>query len=118
MKEQTKNEIRELLVGGLVGGLFVGLFSGFSYVIVAIWIIWIIIGLLDRIYYGFSYERVSIWVIGIITGVVYVLVTQIIAYFNQPELFSAFEFWGKLILLIIINVVGWSLVIKLGKEEK
>lgn len=54
---------------------------------------------------------------GLVEGLVYGLVTQIIAYFSTTLVFSPFDFWSQLILLIIIQVIGWIIVYRL-KEVK
>ncbi|MFW6173743.1 MAG: hypothetical protein ACOC5T_08365 [Elusimicrobiota bacterium] len=53
---------------------------------------------------------------GLVAGLVYGLTTQIIAYFSPTLLFSPFDFWSILILLIIVQVVGWVIVWRKNKN--
>jgi len=54
---------------------------------------------------------------GLVCGSVIGLTTQIIAYFSTELVFSPFDFWGCLISLIIVQIIGWTLVYKLKKKE-
>ena len=54
---------------------------------------------------------------GLVCGLVVGLVTQIIAYFSETLIFYAFDFWGCLILLIIVQVIGWAIVKKKVDKE-
>ena len=85
MKTQTKADIEDGLVYGLVYGLVAGLVAG--------------------LVYGLVY--------GLVAGLVAGLTTQIIAYFTLNPLFSPFDFWSCLIVLIIVQIIGWSIYYKL-----
>ena len=69
----------------------------------------IVVGLIPGIVSGLIY--------GIVVGLIYGLTTQIIALIQNNVEFSAFDFWGQLILLIIIRTIGWITVNKLEEKE-
>ena len=91
-------KMKEELVIGLVYGLIIGLIIGLVYGLFARLITGLIIGLV----YGLVY--------GLFAGLVYGLVTQTITYFVNPELFSIFNFTTQVILLMIVQSVGWHII--------
>lgn len=56
-------------------------------------------------------------VFGLVVGLVYGLTTQIIAYFSPTLVFNVFDFWSQLILLLIVQVVGWIVVSRLNNAN-
>ena len=86
--------------------------------------------LYDRLVYRLVYRLVTGLVFGLVTGLVVVLVTglvvglavglvtQIIAYLTSNPLFSPFDFWMLLALIIIIESIGRYFVYKLKEEKK
>ena len=52
-------------------------------------------------------------VVGLVYGLVVGLVTQIIAYLTSNPQFSIFDFWGSLVGLIIVQVIGEVVYFKL-----
>jgi len=97
VKKDIKNGLVHRLVVGLIHGLVVGLFVG------------LVVGLIHGLVAGLVYGLVA----GLVAGLVIGLVTQVVAYFTSNPLFSAFDLWGCLILLIIVQIVGWIMVYKL-----
>ena len=55
-------------------------------------------------------------VYGLVSGLVFGLVTQIIAFLTNNVEFSLFDFWSMLILLIVVQVVGWIVYYKLKEK--
>jgi len=99
-------KMKEELVIGLVYGLIIGLIIGLVYGLFARLITGLIIGLV----YGLVYGLFAGLVYGLFAGLGYGLVTQTIAYFVNPELVSIFNFTTQVILLIIVQSVGWHII--------
>ncbi len=119
MKKQFNlSEIRDGLVAGLVAGLFYGLVTGLVVGLVYGLVAGLVVGLVVGLVYGLVVGLVAGLVYGLVYGLVFGLVTQIIAYFTTGLIFSPFVFWSCLILLIIVQVIGWMCVGKLSKEEE
>ena len=105
--KNKKNLTKENLVDGLVFGLVAGLVVGLVFGLVA--------GLAD----GLVYSLVVGLLFGLVVGLLFGLVTQLIALITNNPLFSAFDLISQLVLLIIVQVVGWSLYFKFRvKGEK
>ena len=79
-----------MLVFGLVFGLVGGLVGGLVY------------GLVFGLVYGLSIT----------------FITQLICLINGCSEFSMFSLIGSLILLVVVQVVGWFIVLKLREGEK
>lgn len=90
MKQEIINEIKDGLIYGLIYGLIGGLIVG------------LIVGLIG----------------GLIGGLTIVFVTQLIALLtSNPEL-SMFSFIVSLILIILIQIIGWIIVNKLNEVKQ
>ena len=129
VREQTKDALFSGLVYGLIAGLLVGLFIGLVYGAVDGLHRGLITGLILGLIFEFILGLIRGISVGFILSLSTLIGTQLIALVtNNPE-FAMFDLVISLVLLVVAQLVGWSLYFKLkhdqtkggiedGKEEK
>lgn len=117
----TKKDFKEGLYGalvlGIIYGIFFGLFIGLSGDVIRLLnglSVWLIVGLflgtIATVIVRSLYAGLCILFLALVGGLTMGIVSQIIAFITSNPKFLASDFWSQLILVVLIQIIGWSII--------